>query len=464
MSARSGPLVVVGDVLLDVDVLTRAERLVPDAAAPVLEEQERHYRPGGAALAATLAARDTGAAVVLVAPLPDDEAGVRLRALLPPAVQVVALPCHGETPVKTRLRARGHTVARLDAGWGGVQLTGLPAGLRELLAGAAAVLVSDYGVGTTRDARLRALLAETAHHLPTVWDPHPRGATPVAAVAVVTPNAAEAAAASGIAGGGVGALRRAAETLLRRWSARSVAVTLGERGALLSVGNGASEIFPAPAVSAGDPCGAGDCFAAALAAALTARAVASEAVAHAVAAASAFVAAGGAANLPEMISGKSAKSGRFSRDQHGSALELAAAVRARGGTVVATGGCFDLLHPGHIATLAAARSLGDCLIVCLNSDTSVRRLKGAHRPLQPAADRARVLSSLRDVDAVAVFDEDTPSAVLNTLRPDIWVKGGDYAGAELPEAALLRQWDGEVVTVPYLSGRSTSGLVGLARR
>jgi rfaE bifunctional protein nucleotidyltransferase chain/domain len=132
--------------------------------------------------------------------------------------------------------------------------------------------------------------------------------------------------------------------------------------------------------------------------------------------------------------------------------------------VVATGGCFDLLHPGHIATLSAARSLGDCLIVCVNSDDSVRRLKGPGRPLQTAADRVQVLSSLRDVDAVVVFEEDTPTDVLRTLRPDIWVKGGDYSAADLPEAQLVHSWGGEVVTVPYLDGRSTSQLVGLARR
>jgi rfaE bifunctional protein nucleotidyltransferase chain/domain len=139
-------------------------------------------------------------------------------------------------------------------------------------------------------------------------------------------------------------------------------------------------------------------------------------------------------------------------------------VRARGGRVVATGGCFDLLHAGHVAALSAARQLGDCLVVCVNSDESVHRLKGAGRPLQPADDRVRVLAALQAVDAVVVFDEDTPEQVLAQLRPDVWVKGGDYSSASLPEARLLRSWGGEVVTVPYLSGRSTSELVNLARQ
>jgi rfaE bifunctional protein nucleotidyltransferase chain/domain len=127
--------------------------------------------------------------------------------------------------------------------------------------------------------------------------------------------------------------------------------------------------------------------------------------------------------------------------------------------VVATGGCFDLLHAGHVATLRAARQLGDCLVVCLNSDDSVRRLKGPTRPLVPAADRVRVLEALECVDAVVVFDEDTPAEVLTRIRPDIWAKGGDYAGADVPEAAVLETWGGQAVVLPYLQGRSTTRLV-----
>jgi D-beta-D-heptose 7-phosphate kinase/D-beta-D-heptose 1-phosphate adenosyltransferase len=138
-------------------------------------------------------------------------------------------------------------------------------------------------------------------------------------------------------------------------------------------------------------------------------------------------------------------------------------VRAAGGTVVATGGCFDLLHAGHVATLRAARGLGDCLVVCINSDDSVRRLKGPARPLVSAPDRARVLEALEFVDAVVVFDEDTPAQVLDRLRPDVWAKGGDYAGADLPEAAVLRSWGGQAVVLPYLEGHSTTALVERSR-
>jgi rfaE bifunctional protein nucleotidyltransferase chain/domain len=140
-----------------------------------------------------------------------------------------------------------------------------------------------------------------------------------------------------------------------------------------------------------------------------------------------------------------------------------ARVRAQGGTVVASGGCFDLLHAGHVRTLEAARALGDCLVVCLNSDASVRRLKGDDRPLVGQDERAAVLAALRCVDAVAVFDEDDPRAVLRDLRPHLWVKGGDYVADELPEAATLAEWGGRAVVVPYVAGHSTTRLIDVAR-
>jgi rfaE bifunctional protein nucleotidyltransferase chain/domain len=141
------------------------------------------------------------------------------------------------------------------------------------------------------------------------------------------------------------------------------------------------------------------------------------------------------------------------------AAALAAHVRATGGTVVATGGCFDILHAGHVSMLQAARSIGDCLIVCINSDSSVARLKGPGRPLNCQADRAATLSALDCVDTVEIFDEDTPEDSIRRIRPHVWVKGGDYSAACLPEAALLAGWGGQAVIVPYLAGRSTTGLL-----
>jgi rfaE bifunctional protein nucleotidyltransferase chain/domain/rfaE bifunctional protein kinase chain/domain len=445
--------VVVGDALLDVDLVGSSTRLAPDAPVPVIDDVDTRERPGGAALAAVIAAATAGREVVLVTPLASDDGAARLRALLANRVTVLPVPAAGATAVKRRVRIGDHAVARLDSGDASSRPGALPAPAADAIRRAAAVLVADYGRGTTAATDVRTALAEASG--PVVWDPHPRGADPVPNARLVTPNSSEAArvaAAAGVdvEGDGLAAVGARAEALIRLWGVGAVAVTLGARGALLSYGEGAPLVVPAVPVS-GDPCGAGDAFAAAVAVALADGSVTGEAVSAAVAAASAFVARGGASAWDE---------GSVAASPPAAGLDaLLARVRSTGGTVVATGGCFDLLHAGHVATLRAARGLGDCLVVCINSDDSVRRLKGPSRPLVTAADRARVLEALEFVDAVVVFDEDTPAEVLDRLRPDVWAKGGDYAGADLPEAAVLRRWGGQAVVLPYLDGHSTTALV-----
>jgi rfaE bifunctional protein nucleotidyltransferase chain/domain len=144
------------------------------------------------------------------------------------------------------------------------------------------------------------------------------------------------------------------------------------------------------------------------------------------------------------------------------AFELADRIRRTGGRLVATGGCFDLLHRGHVSLLEQARALGDALIVCLNSDSSVRRAKGPGRPVVSQQDRARVLRALAAVDGVAIFDDSTPANLLARLQPDIWVKGTDYANRPMPEAETVRQYGGQVVLVPVVPGYSTTRLVSAA--
>lgn len=238
-----------------------------------------------------------------------------------------------------------------------------------------------------------------------------------------------------------------------------------EQGALLSVDDDAPFLVPAPLAAArrsDDTCGAGDCFAAAAAQALRVGGLLTEAVTEAVRAASEFVARGGASAAPSLAVPPEPGRPLAGPAPAGSPWDLVADVRQHGGRIVATGGCFDLLHAGHVGLLRQARRLGDCLIVCLNSDASVRALKGPGRPLVAAPDRARVLAALECVDAVIVFDEPTPAAVLDRLRPDMWVKGSDYARGELAEAPVIRRYGGEVVLLPY-TGHSTSRIVAAAR-
>jgi len=447
----------VGDTLLDTDVEGTVRRIAPDAPAPVLDEESVADRPGGAGLAA-LFATGHGYDVALVTALADDAGGARLSELLTAAgVEVYGVPLPGATPEKVRLRAGGHVMMRLDRGGAAADPHGdVCTATLAVFERAAAILVSDYGRGMARHPQLRAAIEQAK--APVVWDPHPNGPAPVPGVRLVTPNVAEVRTLSGDAGGGstLTTAQRAGQLLRQRWRAGAVAVTVGADGAILCHSGPIPLVVPAPAVADGDPCGAGDRFAVAAAMALADGALVSEAVQQAVAAATAYVAAGGvtAALRPP----RSQEPDRVGAPDAG---RLIAQVRARGGTVVATGGCFDLLHIGHLATLEAARKLGDCLIVCLNSDASIRSLKGPDRPLTSQVDRSRLLAALDCVDAVVVFDEPTPHAVLSWLRPDVWVKGGDYT--DLPEAELVRRWGGQCVIVPYLDGRSTTRTIAAAR-
>ena len=447
MSRR--PLVVVGDALLDRDLDGRVERLCPDAPAPVVDDPVGTSRPGGAGLAAALAAAG-GRRVTLVTALAGDEAGRELAGLLAAAeVDVVDLGLAGSGPEKVRVRAGGRTLVRVDRGGRPAPVGPPPPEALRALEHAPAVLVADYGRGIAVQPGLRRALERRAAGAPVVWDPHPRGPEPVPGVAVATPNAGEAAA---FAARGHDPAEHA-RLLRARWRARAVCVTRGAQGVLLAEGGGRLHAFRPRAVAAGDPCGAGDAFASCLAASLADGARPAEAVEVAVERAARWVAEGGAgawrAGPPAPIELALA----------GEAGAVVASTRARGGTVVATGGCFDLLHAGHVTVLEAARALGDCLVVCLNSDESVCRLKGADRPLVGEEDRAAVLRALGCVDAVLVFDEDTPERVLARLRPDVWAKGGDYEPAELPEARLVESWGGRVEILPYVAGRSTTALI-----
>ncbi|MGW4642124.1 D-glycero-beta-D-manno-heptose 1-phosphate adenylyltransferase [Sphaerisporangium sp. NPDC004334] len=486
-----GPIVVIGDSLLDVDIEGEVERLCPDAPAPVVEVTAEHARPGGAGLAALLAARD-GAEVVLVTAIGDDPAGRRLRGLLAGHVEVLPLPLRGATPCKTRVRGRGQTMVRLDTGDGrapcrpaeagapdgrvaavlrdplGGRVAATPHDLPDdllgdlpddrvaaVLRGARAVLASDYGRGVTD--LYRDVLSTLAR--PVVWDPHPRGGPPARGCALVTPSEAESRVLCERPYSSPG---QAARDLAERFGAAAVAVTLSGRGAVLATRGGPAVQVPPPRTVTGqDSCGAGDRFAATAATAMADGATVREAVTAAVAAATAFVGQGGASavRLPAPRVRMTVAAGEAGME----AEAVAARVRAAGGTVVATGGCFDLLHAGHVSLLRRARALGDALIVCLNSDESTRRVKGPDRPVVAEADRVEVLRALGCVDAVLVFDEETPVAAIERLRPAVWVKGGDYRGHDLPEAAAVHRAGGEIVILPLVPGRSTTGLIAAVR-
>jgi D-beta-D-heptose 7-phosphate kinase/D-beta-D-heptose 1-phosphate adenosyltransferase len=451
------PLLVIGDALLDRDIVGAVERLSPDAPVPVVDQRSVSSRPGGAGLAALLCAAE-GQPVTLLTALADDAGAEELaEAFARGGVELVDLGLAGETPEKVRVGTAGRPLLRLDRGGAHGHVGAITAAARAAIGWAAAVLVSDYGRGVAAESGVRAALgAREELAMPLVWDPHPRGPAPVPGATLVTPNAAEAGALSRDgAGSALPGLIEGATALRREWRARAVAVTRGESGALLVQEQEPPVIVPAGSAAGGDPCGAGDCFAAAAATALANGAEPREAVIHGVGRATAFVAAGGAGRL-----GRPAEpDDRVAAPAERTAADVIETVRAQGGATVATGGCFDILHAGHVRTLHTARSLGNCLVVCLNSDASARRLKGPRRPIVPQEERAALLLALECVDAVAVFDEDTPERLLERLRPEVWAKGGDYEAADLPERHVVERHGGRCVLLPYLAGHSTTSML-----
>ena len=457
------PIVIVGDSMLDVDIEGSATRLSPEAPVPVVDAKRIWRRPGGAGLAAVLAAR-AQSDVVLVTALADDADGRALADLLTAAgVRVVGLPMSGNTMCKTRIRASGQSMLRLDHGDGTAAGGDMPLEVADILDDAKAVCVADYGHGVATHPGVREHLERVAERIPVVWDPHPRGGAPTPGCWLVTPNQAEAEHFSEHDGSDA----HSAESLRTRWRARAVCVTLGARGAVLATEDGSTHVaVPASAPGSGrsDTCGAGDRFAVAATVGLLAGQDAHAAVTAAVDAASRFVAAGGAVGVSSAAPVAEGASAASEFDALGGDITTVRdRIRRRGGTLVATGGCFDLLHTGHVRLLRGARQLGDALVVLLNSDASVRALKGPARPVMAAEDRARVLSALACVDAVVIFDEHSPEQVLEQLRPDVWVKGGDYTEAELPEADVVRRNGGEVVLLPTVAGYSSSNLIAAAR-
>lgn len=290
------PLVIIGDTLFDVDVVGSVKRSSPEAAsAPVLDVSNGSRRPGGAGLAATLAAAD-GVPVRLVTALCDDDQGGWLADTLRERVELVVGPANGATCLKIRVLDGGRPLLRLDHGQSKAGPTNQI--MIDALDGAGAVLVSDYGRGLAADPELLRALEKLTSEVPVVWDPHPRGGAPIPDCAMVTPNLAEARRALhpvSLAGDPLRGGLAAARLLPEHWSARAAAVTIGVHGAVLALPEQGSQLLPAePAPPAADTCGAGDCFAATLAAALRRGDDPVTATTAAVDRASRFVARGGA--------------------------------------------------------------------------------------------------------------------------------------------------------------------------
>jgi rfaE bifunctional protein nucleotidyltransferase chain/domain/rfaE bifunctional protein kinase chain/domain len=474
LADRAARVLVLGDALLDGWLSGPARRLGRDGPVPVVELVASRSACGGAAnTAANLAA--LGATVDLLAVLGDDAEARTLRDLLDEAgvrTGRCVIELGRTTAVKRRLVAAGQPVARYDVAPTEPPRRSTRAALVDALTDALtgdhrpdAVVVADYGLGTLTPT-VRERLAALRDEIPLlVVD----GRDPLgwcdARPDVVTPNSAEAAALLGVQ-----------EPLADRpaWAAAqrdAVVAACGQADVLLTLDVDGVVRLPAdPAepvlrtrahpTSQARACGAGDTFTAAYTLALCAALESTAALAIAQAAADVVVAREETAVCSTgALTAQLAAADRGGLLGHRDLLAVIGEHRRRGHRVVFTNGCFDVLHRGHVTYLRQARALGDVLVVALNSDESVARLKGPERPVNPLADRAGVVGALDCVDLVTAFHQDTPAELIELVRPEFYAKGGDYTPEMLPETPIVERLGGQVRVLDYLSDHSTTAIV-----
>jgi D-beta-D-heptose 7-phosphate kinase / D-beta-D-heptose 1-phosphate adenosyltransferase len=460
-------LLCLGDVMLDRFIHGRVERVSPEAPIPVLAVEGEAEMAGGAGNVARNAAA-LGAGVELIGVRGRDGAGERLARLAGPGAQLVAEEGR-RTTVKTRYLAAGHQLLRADEESASAVT---PAAAVQLLARvdaalprADAVVLSDYGKGVLSGSLAADAIgrAKSAGRFIAV---DPRGAdwSRYRGADLITPNRRELSEAAGAGLSRLEEIEAAALRLLHAHGLGAVLVTLSEQGMLLVEPGGARHIAAA-AREVFDVSGAGDTVVATLALAHAAGRPLEEAMRLANAAAGIVVGKLGTATVSAEelahalhAAGEAAANGEALLDRD-AAARLVGEWRAHGLRIGFTNGCFDVLHAGHVALLSAARRRCDRLVVGLNTDESVARLKGPSRPVNPLGDRAAVLAALAAVDAVVPFAEDTPLELIRALRPDVLVKGADYTIDRVVGADIVQAAGGEVVLVELLPGRSTTSIL-----
>ena len=464
-------ILVVGDAILDRYRIGDAHRLSPEAPIPVLRPRRGHDTAGGAAnVAMNIAA--LGGHAVLAAVAGDDAAGNALAALLRTSDRVesaLIVAPNRPTTAKTRFIAGSHQLLRMDEETTDPLDPATAAALLRAVEAALPdtdiVILSDYAKGVLCDDVLGPLLAMiAAHGKRTIADPKRPDFGAYKGVTVLTPNELEVRAASHIDARFDAEADRAGRAALDATGGEAVLVTRSAKGLTLARRGQAALHLPARARDVADVSGAGDTLVAALAVAMAAGAPLAEAAMLANVTAGISVGKPGTATVTqaELLNALHA-GGLATTDRKVQGFEEAkdrvAAWRAQGLKVGFANGCFDLIHPGHVHLLTRARAGCDRLIVALNTDASVRRLKGPTRPVQNEDARAIVMASLSPVDMVVLFDEDTPLEMIRALRPDVLVKGSDYTVDQVVGAGLVHGWGGRVLLVDLREGHSTSGTI-----
>jgi D-beta-D-heptose 7-phosphate kinase/D-beta-D-heptose 1-phosphate adenosyltransferase len=459
----------VGDVMLDHYVYGQVERVSPEAPIAILRVGRETRTPGGAGnVLRNLQA--LGAHTCFVSVIGNDSAGRELNQLIaePGNVEPHILVEAGRvTTVKTRYIAATQQMLRADresvAALGPYVRGDFIRLVEQAIADHTVIIVSDYAKGVLADGVAAAIIAAArAAGKAVVVDPKGTDYTPYRGASVLKPNRRELAQATRMPVGSEDEVVAAARALIAVGDFGAVLVSLSEDGMILAEAGGAVHLLPAAAREVYDVSGAGDTVIATLAAALAAGLSLIEAAQLANLAAGIVVGKVGTA-----VTYASELADALAEDAYGHhksrptprVLEQVERWRLRGLKIGFTNGCFDLLHPGHVALLAQARAACDRLVVGLNSDASVARLKGADRPVQQEAARAAVLASLSSVDLVVVFPEDTPMALIEAIRPDVLIKGADYRVDEVVGADFVQSYGGTVVLADLIAGHSTTATI-----
>jgi D-beta-D-heptose 7-phosphate kinase/D-beta-D-heptose 1-phosphate adenosyltransferase len=455
-------VVVAGDVMLDQYLFGATSRISPEAPVPVVHVQKTDDRPGGAAnVAVNLAS--LGVRTQLIGAVGNDPAANTLENLL----TAQGIDCDfarvndRPTITKTRVQSRGQQLIRLDQeNAAELRDSALAESVGQAAVGAGAVVLSDYGKGALTDVRTMIELCRSAG-VPVLVDPKGRDFEKYRGATLLTPNQGEFETVAGHCASD-------AELVTRGWQMvedlelTALLVTRSEKGIMLLEAGNEPLFLSTQAREVYDVTGAGDTVIATLAGALASGQSLATASALANIAAGLVVRKIGVATVTpgeiQVALHQRGQGGRglVSRDE---LLVLVGEARARKERIVMTNGCFDILHAGHVAYLEEAKSLGDRLIVAVNDDDSVRRLKGESRPVNALEDRMLVLAGLAAVDWVVPFADDTPAALIAALLPDVLVKGGDYRPEEIAGAREVLGNGGEVRVLSFRDGHSTSRII-----
>ncbi|MDB5969477.1 MAG: bifunctional protein RfaE, domain [Hydrocarboniphaga sp.] len=459
-------VLVAGDVMLDRYWTGATSRISPEAPVPIVRVGRDRAQAGGAAnVALNLAALGVGTQLLGV--IGRDEAGTQLRRRVSDAgigASFIESALH-PTITKLRVMSRNQQVIRLDfeeslADAGAFDRGAFAAAFAERLQHVDAVILSDYGKGTLSDVAALIAICRAANK-PVTVDPKGSDYARYAGATLLTPNLAEIEAVVGVCADDEALVAKATQLMLKL-DLQALLVTRSEKGMSLLRPHREPVHLPTVAREVFDVTGAGDTVIATLTAAIAAGADLEVAVRLSNLAAGVTVGKLGAATVsPEELRAQLAPDrGSEPLSMSESALlAWAQQMRARGQRIVMTNGCFDLLHVGHLRYLEAARALGDVLIVAVNSDASVRKLKGPTRPLNAAADRMRILAGLKCVDAVVEFAEDTPARLIARVLPDVLVKGGDYTVDQVAGHEAVAAAGGRTVILDFHQGYSTSSTI-----